>query len=187
MDLGPASAADSFFSFAPPAGAKLIRQFLPPYGPKDQLSGSAAPALKLKNANGKSMTLKDFHGTPVLLDFWATWCPPCVAALQPLKKLEAENAHKGLVILGIDEDDDAEAGNNYLAKHDVNWANFHDDGEIWRAFPSNSGIPYYVLIDGEGQIVLAKPSAEESELLTAIGKLPDISGRDAPGKGKPKP
>jgi thiol-disulfide isomerase/thioredoxin len=133
------------------------------------------------------VNLEDFHGKPVLLDFWATWCPPCVAALQPLKKLEAENAHKGLVILGIDEDDDAEIGNNYLAKHGVNWANFHDDGEIWRAFPSNSGIPYYVLIDGEGHIVLAKPSAEESELLTAIGKLPDNSERDAPGKSKPKP
>ena len=171
MEIGDAAYPDTLFAFQPPAGAKLVRQFLNPWEPQDQLAGTPAPDLKLLDASGKAVTLQDFHGKPVLLDFWATWCAPCVSALEPLKKLQQENAPKGLVVLGIDEDQDAETGSAFLARRGVSWANFHDDGEIWRTFPSNSGIPYYVLVDANGQIVLAKPSAEESELRAAIAKL----------------
>jgi thiol-disulfide isomerase/thioredoxin len=171
MEIGDAAYPDTLFAFQPPAGARLVRQFLNPWEPQDQLAGTPAPYLKLLDASGKAVTLQDFHGKPVLLDFWATWCAPCVSALEPLKKLQQENASKGLVILGIDEDQDAGTGSVFLARRGVTWANFHDDGEIWRTFPSNSGIPYYVLVDASGQIVLAKPSAEESELRAAIARL----------------
>jgi outer membrane lipoprotein-sorting protein len=67
------------FVFTPPPDAKLIPEFLDPmkqYGP--DISGQMAPALKLKSADGTLVSLDSYRGKPVLLDVWATWCPPCV-------------------------------------------------------------------------------------------------------------
>ena len=133
--------------------------------------GKPAPAVKLQDANGKSVALQDFRGKPILLDFWATWCAPCVAAFEPLKKLHEETEQKGLVILSIDEDDDFEAANDFFIKHGVSWPNFRDDGKLWRSLPASSGIPFYVLIDSGGQIVFSQSGPKDSELRAAIAKL----------------
>jgi len=53
----------------------------------------------------------------------------------------------------------------------MTWPDFHDDGEVWRSFPGSEGIPYYVLIDGDGQIVFSKTGAKDSALRAAIAKL----------------
>ncbi len=171
MELGETFVPDTLFLFQPPAGAKLVKQFVDPWKPRDLLAGKLAPSITLRDKGGAQVTLQDFHGKPVLLDFWATWCPPCVAELDNLKKIKEESPQKDLVILSIDEDEGADTGNNFLAKRGVTWANFHDDGEIWRALPSNSGIPYYVLMDANGQITFSKPSASDLELRDAIAKL----------------
>jgi hypothetical protein len=96
---------------------------------------------------------------------------PCVAELDNLKKIKEESLLKDLTILGINEDEAADVGDSFLAKRGITWTNFHDNGEIWRALPSNSGIPYYVLIDANGQIAFSKPSASDLEIRDAIGIL----------------
>jgi len=99
---------------------------------------------------------------------------------QPQKN-QRRKSGKDLTILSIDEDEGSDTGNNFFAKRGITWANFHDDGEIWRAFPSNSGIPYYVLIDANGQITFSKPGASDLELRDAIAKLA-TSPVKAPGE-----
>ncbi len=185
MDLGETSVPDALFLFQPTAGAKLVKQFVNPWQPRDLLAGKFAPSITLHDKGGARVTLQDFHGKPVLLDFWATWCAPCVAELDNLKKIKEESPQKDLVIFSIDEDEGSDTGSNFLAKRGVTWANFHDDGEIWRALPSNSGIPYYVLIDANGQITFSKPSASDSELRTAIAKLGTGSAKDPANDGNP--
>ncbi|HZS25812.1 MAG TPA: TlpA disulfide reductase family protein [Candidatus Angelobacter sp.] len=107
----------------------------------------------------------------MLLDFWATWCGPCVAALDSFKKLHEQTAAKGLALLSIDEDEDAKTAADFWSRREMTWPDFHDDGEVWRSFPGSEGIPYYVLIDGDGQIVFSKTGAKDSALRAAIAKL----------------
>ena len=173
MDLGNTpGVAESAFQFQAPAGGRLVEAFSNPYEQRNVAVGELAPAIVLRTAAGKEVALRDFHGKPVLLDFWATWCAPCVAALEPLNKLHQEGEAKGLIVLSVNEDDDDDGGNTFLAKKGISWPNFHDaDGEIWRSFHTNGGVPFYVLINGNGQVVFAKAGARDTELRTEIAKL----------------
>lgn len=90
---------ESLFTFIPPPDAKLIEDFTDPtknFGGIN-MTGDQLPPLKLKSADGKTVALDSFRGKPVLLDLWATWCGPCVAALPQLALIYQEAKHKGLV------------------------------------------------------------------------------------------
>jgi len=106
----------------------------------------------------------------VLLDFWATWCGPCVESMPSVVRLYREAAKYGLILLSIDEDDDAKKAADFLSRNKESWANFHDDGEIVRLFP-NEGIPHFVLIDAAGKVVFSKSRFDEPALRAAIAGL----------------
>src|SRR5678816_745699 len=60
-----------------------------------------APQLELKDLNGRTVRLSDYKGKVVLINFWATWCPPCRAEMPDLVRLQREHANQGLQIIGI--------------------------------------------------------------------------------------
>jgi peroxiredoxin len=60
-----------------------------------------APALKLKNIQGRTLRLTDYKGKVVLINFWATWCPPCRTEIPELVKWQREYRHRGLQIIGV--------------------------------------------------------------------------------------
>jgi thiol-disulfide isomerase/thioredoxin len=60
-----------------------------------------APELRLKDLNGRTVRLSDYRGKVVLINFWATWCPPCRAEMPDLIKLQREHRKDGLQIIGI--------------------------------------------------------------------------------------
>ena len=173
-EIEPAAFAGTLFSFQPPADAKLVDAFADPRHPRDLLSGKPAPAVTLQAGNGKELNkvaLQDFRGKPVLLDFWATWCEPCVESLGFLSKLHEATAPKGLVLLSIDQDEDAATSRDFWTKHAIKWPNFHDEGEVARNFPGRPGIPFFVLIDAGGKIVYSHNGTDEAGLRAAIAKL----------------
>jgi thiol-disulfide isomerase/thioredoxin len=106
----------------------------------------------------------------VLIDFWATWCNPCVAALPQLAKIYQEGKDKGLIMLSVDRDEEAKTATDFLSKKGYIWPNFHDDGDIEKLMGS-SGIPRMVLIDAQGKIVYDRTGSNETELRTEIAKL----------------
>jgi len=160
----------NIFTFIPPSGAKLVTEFQTPTLTRATSVGKTAPDVTLDSPDGKKVSLKSFQGRPVLLDFWATWCAPCVASLPSLARLYDEASKHGLVMLGIDEDGEAKTATQFLAKNQHDWPNFHDDGEVIRRFP-NQGIPHLVLIGSTGMVVFAESSFDEGELRAAIAKL----------------
>jgi thiol-disulfide isomerase/thioredoxin/outer membrane lipoprotein-sorting protein len=168
-DLDGSQVSPNTFLFTPPS-AKLVTEFKSPTLAPTSLVGKAAPDVTFDSPDGKKLSLRSLKGRPVLLDFWATWCAPCVASLPPLARLFEEASQHGLVLLSIDEDGEAETAMQFMVKNKHGWPNFHDDGEIVRRFP-NHGIPHFVLIDSAGAVVFAESSFDEGRLRAAIIKL----------------
>lgn len=113
----------------------------------------------------------------MLIDFWATWCGPCIASMPALDKLQREAGPKGLTVLSVDGEDDAKAASDFLTKNHHTWTNFHDEnGEVGDAF-RRVGIPHSVLIDEKGNVTYAGPGSNEDVLRDAIAKLgPQYAG-----------
>lgn len=71
--------------------------------------GTAAPAFELERHEGGTIRLEDLRGKVVLLDFWATWCPPCVAEMPALVRLAREYEDRGVVLVAANRDDPSQA------------------------------------------------------------------------------
>jgi thiol-disulfide isomerase/thioredoxin len=80
---------------------------------ESSLQGKAAPAFTLVDLQGKKVSLKDYKGRPVLVNFWATWCSPCKLEMPWFEEFRQKYAAQGFEILGIAEDD---AGKDAIAK-----------------------------------------------------------------------
>jgi thiol-disulfide isomerase/thioredoxin len=176
---------DGLFAFVPPSDAKLIENFPDPrndFG--GTMTGDQAPSLKLKSADGKMVALDSFRGKPVLLDLWATWCGPCITALPQLAQIYQEAKDKGLILLTVDQDEEPDTADKFLAKKGYTWPNFHDgDGQIEKLVGS-SGIPRTMLVDAQGKITYDGTGMDEDQLRAAIVKLGPEYAALAP---KPKP
>ncbi len=82
--------------------------------------GQQAPEIELKDLSGKSVKLSSFRGKVVLVDFWASWCGPCRESLPVLERLAKTYQDKGLVVLGVNIDDSADAAQAFLKKNNLN-------------------------------------------------------------------
>ncbi|HEY6289554.1 MAG TPA: TlpA disulfide reductase family protein [Nitrospiraceae bacterium] len=135
-----------------------------------ELIGKPVPPIELTSSDGKKMPVMSLLGKPVLLDFWASWCAPCVASLPSLERLHRETAGTGLAIISIDEDEYPKTAEDFWTKHNEPWPNFHDNGEIAKQFPAH-GIPYFVVINASGRVVFSDSGLDENKLRSALATL----------------
>ena len=98
---------DSLFTFTPPSSARQAAPTPEVEATGSPIVGTAAPDFTLPDANGHPVNLHDLRGKVVVVDFWATWCPPCRAEMPLLQQMQNELADKGLVVLGLDVGEDA--------------------------------------------------------------------------------
>ncbi len=141
------------------------------------LIGQPLPALSLPDLDGKPHQLSDYRGHRVLLNFWASWCGPCLDEMPALARVQAKFGEQGPIVVGIamDEPDHVRA---FLGAHPLNYPILL--GQL--ATPSTSlqlgdtsgALPYSVLIDADGRV-----------LATHIGALPAAQMEQwlAPGHG----
>jgi thiol-disulfide isomerase/thioredoxin len=136
-----------------------------------RLAVGEAVTLKFKALDGKSIDLAALRGHVVLLDFWATWCAPCKAALPGMKALYAEQHAHGFDILGVSLDNRRESLTYYLDQQAVPWPQHFDgkglDNEIARRFDI-AEIPALWLIDKKGRL---REIAAEPDLPTKVRHL----------------
>jgi cytochrome c biogenesis protein CcmG/thiol:disulfide interchange protein DsbE len=118
---------------------------------ENSLNGKPAKDFSLI-LNGKPAHLSDLRGKVVVLNFWATWCPPCVDETPSLNELQAKIAPEGGVVLGVSVDDDAQAYQAFLKNNGVIFPTFRDDSKTIAANYGTSRFPETYLIDRQGRI-----------------------------------
>jgi peroxiredoxin len=106
----------------------------------------------LTDLNGKSWTLQDLKGKVVLLNFWATWCPPCRKEMPDLESIYKQFEAQGLVILGV-SDDDADKVREFIQKQGTSYPILLDPGSKVNHLLHIEGIPKTFVYDREGRIV----------------------------------
>jgi thiol-disulfide isomerase/thioredoxin len=128
-----------------------------------------APAFSFVSTDGQTMSLETLKGRIVLLDFWASWCGPCVKALPTVRKVQKDHVHDPLVIVGISADRDQHAWRAFTDKNGMIWPQYWDEDQRLRQTFGVRAIPTYVLIDGEGieQLRVAGSGFDQARTLIA--------------------
>jgi thiol-disulfide isomerase/thioredoxin len=136
--------------------------------------GDAAPSFALKNPAGETVTLESLKGKVVLLDFWATWCGPCKAAMPGLQSLHEKYASEPVAILGVNTWERAgnKAAIDYMSKNKFTYGLLLKGDDLAKSY-GISGIPTFVLIDKQGKITMLEVGMSEdgkAKLEAAIAK-----------------
>jgi thiol-disulfide isomerase/thioredoxin len=109
--------------------------------------------LKFTDLNGKEVSVKDYAGKVVLVDFWATWCGPCRAALPEVKETYAKYHTKGFEIFGISFDKDRDTLKEFLTNEEISWPQYFDglgwENNLGQRYQISS-IPTVWLVDKKG-------------------------------------
>ena len=126
-----------------------------------------APDFMRTDLSGRPLQLNQFRGRVVLLNFWATWCGPCVTEIPVFSRWQRRYGDAGLQVIGISMDDDEIAVKRFVAKHDVSYPILMGDAKLGESFGGVFGLPQSFLIDAHGRIVfriVGEPSMEALRL-----------------------
>jgi thiol-disulfide isomerase/thioredoxin len=133
---------------------------------KEAREGTALPDLTGMDINSREVRLRDFQGKVVLVDFWATWCGPCLEEL-PLHQLLWEKAKDGdFVWIGVSVDDDKEAWENFVRNNGLGGIQLRNAD--WAASLYVSGFPTILLVDRSGIIRCKLRGRSVAQAVTAL-------------------
>jgi thiol-disulfide isomerase/thioredoxin len=117
--------------------------------------GETAPDFKLPGvgAHSSPVHLEDFRGKVVLLDFWATWCAPCIQSLPELEEIARKFSGQPFAMVSVSIDRNGEALRKFLAKHPAPWSMAWDEqSELARSYGIH-GFPTFLLLDRDGKVL----------------------------------
>ena len=143
------------------------------------IAGRTAPDFPLE-MNGRQIHLSDLRGKVVVLDFWASWCPPCVEETASLNALQEKIESQGGTVLGISQDDDQDAYQKFLIEHGVNFPTYRESGlsnQVLGSIPTQYGtsaLPEAYLISKDGKIarkVVGPQDWTNPELMSSVETL----------------
>ncbi len=135
------------------AAAALVLVFASPSYRQGEpsIAGSSAPEFQF-TLDGKPARIADLRGRVVVLNFWATWCPPCVEEMASLNKLHEKIAPRGALVLGISVDDDRAAYEKFLRDHQIVFPTFRDPSKRIAERYGSSMYPETYIIGRDGRI-----------------------------------
>ncbi len=142
-------AATSALAAEPPKFAGLAADFSPIEPPVQ------SPAARFEDSMGQPVTLDSFHGKVVLLNLWATWCPPCIAEMPALDKLQADLGSEGFAVVAVSTDAQGiKKSAPFYRRAGITHLDLYNDTRS--ALPQAlkvTGLPVSVLIDRDGHVV----------------------------------
>jgi cytochrome c biogenesis protein CcmG/thiol:disulfide interchange protein DsbE len=115
--------------------------------------GDSAPDFSITADNGRTVTPANFGGKLLVLNFWATWCPPCIEELPSLNEFQQRYAKAGVVVLGISIDTDEKAYRAFLNRAGVTFLTARDPEKKISGDYGTIKVPETYIIDGSGKVV----------------------------------
>ncbi|RYG66067.1 TlpA family protein disulfide reductase [bacterium] len=115
---------------------------------------------------GRMIALDDYRGKVVLLQFWATWCPPCVQSIPEIRSLYNRYHARDFEVVGISGDEDKKALDSFTQKHRMKWPQIVDSETGPRSLSDSyvaGGIPYLLLIGKDGNLAAVNPAKNQLE------------------------
>ena len=137
--------------------------------PKYELWGKPVTDFSATDLDGNPISLQDYRGKVVLLDFWGAWCGFCIDEMPNLKKVYNTYKDQGFDIIGVSLDDEESELRDYLKENDIQWRQIYS-GERWKDDPlaqqyEITGVPEQWLIDRDGKLITHKARGEDLERL----------------------
>ena len=140
-----------------------------------------APEFEINTLQGQQVSLRQLAGRMVVMDFWATWCPPCRESVPELKELVKKYPTEKMMLISVSADDDENAWREFVANKKMGWAQYRDaDKRIRTAFGIRA-FPTYLVINGDGIIKqrITGLNPQESivhRLKATLGQMPQLEG-----------
>ena len=116
-------------------------------------AGDKAPDFKVVTEKGRTVTRSNFGGKLLVLNFWATWCPPCVQEMPSLIQFSKEMADKGVVVLGVSVDKNDKQYQTFLKRYKVPFDTSRDPDANISASYGTYKYPETYIIDASGKVV----------------------------------
>ena len=149
----PAAATVAAFALAAALSLSLLLSACSANGSSSAAVGKPAPAVAARDLDGKPVNVRDLRGSPVLLNFWASWCVPCKGEFPVLQKGLSD--HPDLKVVGVVFNDSAGSARKFVADQHATWPSVTDPGaKIASAYhvAQKPGIPVSVLIGADGLV-----------------------------------
>jgi cytochrome c biogenesis protein CcmG/thiol:disulfide interchange protein DsbE len=142
-------------------------------GSRPSRVGSAAPDFTVRDSD-RTVTLSQLKGQVVVLNFWATWCPPCVEELPSLMQMQQRMKSKGVTVLAVSIDVDQSAYRQFLKDHNVNLLSVRDPDQKSSGLYGTFKYPETYIIDRKGVVrrkFIGAVDWTEPEVIDFLGRL----------------
>lgn len=137
--------------------------------------GDAAPQFVRGDLQGRVFDLKAQRGKVVLIDFWASWCAPCILAVPHLSQLQEKYGARGFQVLGVSMDDSADTTKETMQKIRFNYPVILGDAKLGNLYGGVLGLPLQFLVGADGKVLAIRsgefaPTALDKEIAAALNR-----------------
>jgi peroxiredoxin len=138
--------------------------------------GDLAPQFARNDLQGHPFDLKAQRGKIVLIDFWASWCPPCIVEIPHLDQLQKQYGGRGFQVVGVSMDDSADATKETMQKIPFNYPVVPGDAKFGNLYGGVLGLPLQYLVGADGKILAiwsgeVAPATLDNEIAAALKKI----------------
>jgi peroxiredoxin len=132
------------------------------------LTGESAPVFALRDDRGSHVSLERYRGRLVVMNLWASWCPPCRAEMPDLQRLATLYAGRGIAVLGVNEGESAERARAFAEALQIRFPIWIDGNEQYGRTYAALGLPTTIILDRRGAVVRGFDGAMTLDQMRAV-------------------